>query len=127
FSPQVLKKNRLLPGEIENRFLEVLMFEDRPMKPALSGLPLEYAIIQVYTRAKGRREARLAFDVGHGTQDLGYRNSIDILFDIKPSVRVLFNIKDFDGKPAMASLLIRDGIERMKSVEVGKTIPLDYR
>lgn len=126
-SPRVMKKNELTEGELDNRFLEVLMFEDRPMKPALSGLPLEYAIIQVYTREKGKREARLGFDVGEGTQDLRYRNTIDLLFDIKPSVKVIFNIKDFNGEPAMASLLIRDGIERIKSSEAGEANAPDYR
>src|SRR5690606_7397675 len=126
-SPRVMKKNELTEGELDNRFLEVLMFEDRPMKPALSGLPLEYAIIQVYTCEKGKREARLGFDVGEGTQDLRYRNTIDLLFDIKPSVKVIFNIKDFNGEPARASRLIRDGIVRIKSSEAGEANAPDYR
>lgn len=127
FSPRAMKKYELSKGEIDNRFLEILMFRDRPMKPALSGLSLEYAIVQIYTREHGKREARLAFDVGHGTQDLGFRNAIDVLFDIKPSVKVVFNIKDVDGEPAMASLLIRDGMERLKSSTEAGSESIDYR
>lgn len=126
FSPRVLPKNKLSKGDLDNRFLELLLYRDRPMKPQLSGQVLEYAILQVYTRQHGKREARLGFDVGHGTEDLGFRNTIDVLFDIKPSVKVIFNIKDDDGTPAMASLLIRDDIERVRSADA-KSNPIDYR
>jgi hypothetical protein len=114
-APRVLPKNELTKGDLDNRFLELLLYRDRPMKPQLSGQVLEYVILQVYTRHQGKREARLGFHVGHGTEDLGFRNTIDILFDIKPSVKVVFNIKDHDGSPTMASLLIRDDIERLRS------------
>ncbi|HEY4653438.1 MAG TPA: CehA/McbA family metallohydrolase [Cyclobacteriaceae bacterium] len=127
FSPRVMAKNELTPGEIDNRFLEILLYRDRPMKSSLSGLKLEYAIIQIYTRQKGKREARIGFNVGHGTQDLAFRNAVDILFESRPSVKVVFNIKDFDGQPTMASLLIRDGIERLKSSAKDKSDQPDYR
>ena len=42
----------------------------------LSGLVLEYRIVQLYSRDPGQREATLTFDVGQGTQDLGYRNEV---------------------------------------------------
>lgn len=127
FSPRVLPKNELSRGDLDNRFLELALFRDRPMKSQLSGQVLEYAILQVYTRQHGKREARLGFDVGHGTEDLGFRNTIDVLFDIKSSVKVVFNIKDYDGAPAMASLLIRDDIERLRSSDATAANAVDYR
>jgi hypothetical protein len=44
-------------------------------------LELEYRIARLYSHAAGRREASLAFDVGQGTQDLGFRNELPILFE----------------------------------------------
>ncbi len=46
----------------------------------LSGAQIEYRTIRLRMRAAGHREASLAFDVGQGTQDLGFRNEIPILF-----------------------------------------------
>jgi hypothetical protein len=89
-------------------WLELDLFNQQPMKQNLSGLPLEYVLIQLYSRDAGKREAKLGFDVGQGTQDLGYRNDVDILFESAPSTEVTFQIKDENGKPAMAGFVIRD-------------------
>ena len=37
---------------------------------------LEYRIMQLYSRDAGKREAKLTFNVGQGTQDLGFRNEV---------------------------------------------------
>ena len=50
------------------------MYKDRPLKTELSGLSLEYRIIQIASRDAGKREARISFNVGQGTQDLGFRS-----------------------------------------------------
>jgi uncharacterized protein (DUF58 family) len=47
----------------------------------LSGAPLEYRLVRLRSRETGRREARISLHVGQGTQDLGFRNEVDILFD----------------------------------------------
>ena len=61
------------------------MFDDPPLLRTLSGLELEYRIVRLYSYDAGRREASLAFDVGQGTQDLGFRNEVPILFDCRPA------------------------------------------
>ena len=99
-------------GEIANRFLELLVYRRRPLAPALSGLKLEYAVLQIYTRAVGKREARIGFHVGQGTQDIGFRGTLDVLFDCRPSVRTVFRVLDHDGTPAMASFTITDEVTR---------------
>ena len=55
--------------------------------PALSGAALEYRIVKLRSLEEGKREARISLHVGQGTQDLGFRNEVDILFDCrtKPS------------------------------------------
>ncbi|MEP7322380.1 MAG: CehA/McbA family metallohydrolase [Saprospiraceae bacterium] len=110
---RVDEKKVLSPGQVANRFLEIQVYRNRPMLPNLSGLKLEYAILQIYCKDAGRREAEIGFNVGQGTQDIGFRNTINILFNSSPSVKVNLNIKDDDGTPTMASLLITDGIERI--------------
>ncbi|MGL4554766.1 MAG: hypothetical protein ACRC33_26675 [Gemmataceae bacterium] len=48
----------------------------------LSGRVLEYRVIRLTPRQAGRREATFSFDVGQGTQDLGYRAEVPVLFRV---------------------------------------------
>lgn len=99
--------------EVMNRFLDVSSFEERPLKPTLSGLELEYRIVQLYSRDSGKREALLGFNVGQGTQDIGFRNEVPILFQSSPSVAVTLRVKDVDGSPVMGQFVIRDERDRV--------------
>src|SRR5579872_6563209 len=101
------------PGDVPNRWLDAAMFNAQPLKPALSGLALEYRIVQLYSRDVGKREANLGFNVGQGTQDLGFRNAVAILFQCLPAVEVALRISDFDGKPTTAAFVIRDKFDRV--------------
>lgn len=104
-----MKAEKLVtPDQVPARFLDVALYERQPLKPRLSGLACEYRILQLFSRDRGKREAELAFDVGQGTQDLGFRNSTSILFDCAPAVRVNLGVSDFDGSPTMAAFVIRD-------------------
>lgn len=105
-------QNSISSGQLENRFLELSMYRNRPLKEHLSGLKLEYAVVQIFSKDSGKREVQIGFNIGQGTQDIGFRNTIDLLFDIKPSVKVNFKVEDVDGAPTMASFVIKDGIER---------------
>ena len=72
--------DKISQREIRDRWCDVKMFNGRPLRETLSGLELEYRIIQVYSRDVGKRAAIVSFDVGQGTQDvgplhLGYRTS----------------------------------------------------
>lgn len=107
------KENLLTEGQVANRFLEVQLYDGRPLSPNLSGLGLEYAVIQIYSKDAGKREAEIGFNIGHGTQDIGFRSTINILFNILPSVKIIFDVSDDDGSPTTASFVITDGIERI--------------
>src|ERR1041384_4855218 len=80
--------------DVPNRWLDLQMFDAQPLKPALSGLELEYRIIQLYSRDAGRREAKFSFNVGQGTQDIGVRTETDILFTCLPSRDAVFGLRD---------------------------------
>jgi hypothetical protein len=97
----------------DDRFLQVEMFSSPPMTPELSGLPVEYALALVYSSAAGRREATLGFDVGQGTQDLGFRGEVPVLFEIRPAVAVKLAIRDQDGTPTTARLTFHDRAGRV--------------
>src|SRR5262249_45360686 len=81
-------KIEVTPGDVPNRWLDGVMFNAQPLKKELSGLGLEYRILQLYSREVGKREAKLGFNVGQGTQDIGFRNAVAILFQCLPAVEV---------------------------------------
>jgi hypothetical protein len=102
-----------LPDELRHLWLDLQMFDSQPLTRTLSGLVLEYRIVQLYSRDPGQREATLTFDVGQGTQDLGYRNEIPILFTIRPAETVQWGVRDETGAPTVAAFIIRDAQGRV--------------
>ena len=127
FNPKVLQKNILSPAQVANRFLEMQLYRNRPLLPNLSGLQLEYVVLQIYSKDAGQREIEIGFHVGQGTQDIGFRNVIPVLFEIQPAVKVIFQVKDEDGTPAMASFIITDGIEHVLPDTIRNSHGIDYR
>jgi len=95
---QLLRENENTDRRTD-RFLELEMFTAAPMTANLSGLEVEYAIALMYSSEAGRREATIAFDVGQGTQDLGFRAEVPVLFHVKPAVAVKLSVMDHDGTP----------------------------
>ena len=92
---------------------EVGVYSRPPMGGRLSGFPVEYQVLQVYSRDRGPRSALLRFNVGQGTQDIGFRNDVTILFDAAPAYPLKLRVQDENGRPAMASFLIRDRLRRV--------------
>ena len=100
-------------SDIPHRFLDIEVYANPPLKASLSGLELEYRIVQLYSRDAGKREATLSFNVGQGTQDIGFRSEVPILFNCVPAVEVTLEVLDFDGKPTTAAFIIRDTLNRV--------------
>ena len=125
--PRVDEKRKLSQGQVENRFLEMQIYRNRPLLPRLSGIRLEYAVLQVYSKVAGQKEAELGFNIGQGSQDIGFRNSIPILFGIRKAVELTFDVKDEDGSPAMASFIINDGIEHVLDDTIRTIAKGDFR
>jgi hypothetical protein len=112
-SSQARRLAGAMPDEIRNLWLDLQMFDSQPLTRTLSGLVLEYRIVQLYSRDPGQREATLTFDVGQGTQDLGYRAEVPILFTIQPAQSVQWRVRDETGAPAVAAFVIRDAQGRV--------------
>ena len=105
------------------RWLDLQMYESPPLQPTLSGLGVEYRIIQLYASEAGKREAIFSFDTGQGTQDLGFRAETSVLFDCLPAREVALNITDENGKPCIAELLIKDHAGRTYPSQIKRLAP----
>ena len=115
--PQFVKSNassepkpQITLADVKDRWLDIALPTREPMKTTLSGLALEYRIIQLHSRDEGKREATLAFNIGQGTQDLGFRNEVAILFDCRAARKVAIDVRDENAPEAemMVALEIRD-------------------
>jgi hypothetical protein len=107
-SPQAEWNANAAADQIPDRWLDLDVVRSAPLRPELSGLALEYRLLQLYARDAGRREAKLAFNVGQGTQDLGFRSETDLLFACAPAHPVRLAVRDEQGRPTTGQFLIRD-------------------
>jgi hypothetical protein len=103
----------LTPSDAADRWADISLYHQAPMKKRLSGLAVEYQVLEVYSRDEGQRSAKISFNVGQGSQDIGFRNDVSILFSALPSKPITFHIRDEKGAPAMASFVIRDRLNRL--------------
>ncbi len=109
--------------QVRDRWLELQTFDVQPLPARLTGLELEYRIVQIYTLEKGKRAAMIAFNVGQGTQDIGFRNDVTITFDCAASAPLKLNILDEDGTPTTAGLVITDSLGRVYPSQAKRLAP----
>jgi hypothetical protein len=101
------------PIKEADRWLDLQTFDKAPLQPALSGLRLEYRLISLYSRDAGKREATLTFDVGQGTQDLGFRSEAALLFSSAPAREITLRVHDEHGAATTGTFIIRDRAQRI--------------
>ena len=122
-SPNAARLHNSPAEAVDDRWLEVQTFDAQPLTKTLSGLELEYRLVQLYSRDAGKREARMGFNVGQGTQDIGFRNEIDILFTCRPAVEITLNVKDEEGQPTTGMFEIRDTLGRVYPSQAKRLAP----
>ncbi len=122
-SPNAQKLHGSPASDVANRWCDLATFDSQPLKPTLSGLALEYRIIQIYSRDAGKREAKFAFNVGQGTQDIGFRNEVDVLFTARAAHQVTLRVLDDHGQPTTASFLIKDQLGRVYPAQSKRLAP----
>lgn len=103
----------LTSADVRDRWAEFSIFDRPPMRPRLSGLGIEYVILEAYSRDAGQRSAVISFNVGQGSQDIGFRNDIDVVFTADPSHPVRIRVQDEHGRPTTAGFIIRDDRDRI--------------
>jgi hypothetical protein len=65
------------------RWLHLVVVREPFFPKALRGETVEYVVVRLTARQAGKREATLRFDVGQGSQDLGFRAETPILFTVR--------------------------------------------
>lgn len=98
----------LTATDVRDRWAEISIYGKPPMEERLSGVGLEYLILEVYSRDSGQRAAEISFNVGQGSQDIGFRNDILVVFHALPSHTIKLHVLDENYQPTMASFTIRD-------------------
>jgi hypothetical protein len=106
-------KMTLTNVDVRDRWAEISVFNSPPASKTLSGLAVEYQVLEVFSRDAGQRSANIGFNVGQGTQDIGFRNDIQIVFRAEAARRIKLHLLDENGHPTMMSLTIRDRWNRL--------------
>lgn len=125
--------------DVPNRWLGLQAFTGQPLLPNLSGLSLEYTILQIYSRDPGERKAEIVFgfDVPRGpkTDAKIPKNNpanakipkgtakAEFGFKARPAIPVTFKVTEFDGSPVTAAFLIRDHAGRVYPSQVKRLAP----
>jgi hypothetical protein len=104
---------QLTEVQVRERWADISLYTASPMRPRLSGLGVEYLILQIYSRDAGQRSAVLGFNVGQGTQDIGFRNDVDVVFTAVPAHPVRVRVVDERGEPTTAGFLVKDDADRI--------------
>lgn len=118
------------PDALADRWLELELAESQHLPRELSGLAVEYrvALLHCADRTLGesvsardprrmatvrasepfQRAATFRFDLGPGTRDGAGGGEIDVLFRCRPAVTVPLRIRDENGQPSIASIVVTD-------------------
>jgi hypothetical protein len=108
-APQMTLTN----ADVRDRWADISIFNAPPASKTLSGLAVEYRVLEVFSRDTGQRSADIGFNVGQGTQDIGFRNDVQIVFRADAARRIKLHLLDENGHPTMMSLTIRDRWNRL--------------
>ncbi len=122
-SPNAIPLHNSPKPKLVDRWLDLQAFNQQPLTKALSGLELEYRILSLYSRDQGKRDAKIAFDVGQGTQDLGFRNEVSLLFHCEAATTITLRVLDEFSKPTTASFVIRDAQGRVYPSQAKRLAP----
>lgn len=117
---------------VKGRWLGLELYEKQPQRPALSGLPLEYRVVQLYSRDAGERTAKLEFAVVPADKRIEDkkpedekdvpRGGADVAFKAVASTPVTFTVTD-NGQPAIAAFDIRDALGRVYPLQSKRLAP----
>ncbi|MBT3346274.1 MAG: CehA/McbA family metallohydrolase [Gemmatimonadetes bacterium] len=113
------------PEDDSHKWIDARIHTQWPMQGGLSGLELDYRLIQIYSHEAGKRAAVLSFDVGQGTQDLGFRSDVTMTFEVQPRHLVTLGVRDDKGEPTIAAFIVRDQHGRIYPSQADR-LPPDF-
>lgn len=120
------------PVDVGMKWLGSRFFTKKPAAPMLSGLQVEYAILQLYSRDRGRRTAYVQIN-GSGTPmgpliAADRKSGVQLDFECLPSTEVRLAVQDWDGVGTVASFVIRDEMQRLYPAPAHRLEPdLDFQ
>jgi hypothetical protein len=112
--------------EARNRWIGINMWDKAPLQETLSGLAIEYRILQIYSRDHGQREATFRAQTSAGSLTEQYPffySQLPVLFECQPSKDLSLRIHDENGMPTVASLLITDALGRVYPAQGKRALP----
>ena len=107
--------------QVDQHWLDVNLYDKQPFRPELSGLEVEYRVIQIYSALEGERVARLDFHLGQG--DRMRHGSVDMIFMSKPAHEVVLRVQDEKGEESTGAFLIRDERGRVYPSQAKRLAP----
>jgi hypothetical protein len=117
-SPNALPVPTGPANAVADRWLDLDEYTSQPLLKTLSGLDLEYRVLQVYIRDRGEHTTRLRVWAGPilptrpglRREERPPANAGDVTIKLvgKPSKDVSFTVRETDGTPTTASFEIRD-------------------
>jgi len=113
---------------IAHAWLTGQLYDNVPMAPALSGFAVEYRVIQLYSRNRGRHSTDFSFVTTNDPFALlearwQYRRGVSLDFDCLPSRDVALRVRDLDGRGCVASLTIKDKFDRIYPLQAMRLAP----
>jgi hypothetical protein len=119
---------------IEKGWLRSEMYETPPLGPALAGIPVEYRVVQLYSRDRGQRSVVLnAYTYTSATAADAEANAwsakqipgrgAPLTFECLPSHDIALSILDTGGIGCMASLIIKDDHGRVYPLQGMRLAP----
>lgn len=118
-------------SEVANRSLILLPFGNQPLLPNLSGLGVEYTVLQIYSRDPGEKKAEISFRVEKVDPAKKPKEpapkvvsaSAAFVFDVRASIPVKFFVNDENGAPTTAAFLIKDPAGRVYPAQAKRLAP----
>jgi len=119
-SPNAQPLPRSPKDQVESRWMSLAMFDAQPLATNLSGLELEYRILDLWSLKDGERTAQLEFSAGTKPQDWA---GTSIKLKTVASTLVSFKVTDEKGEPTMAAFVIRDEKNRICPAQPKRLAP----
>jgi hypothetical protein len=89
----------------------------------LSGIPVEYSVIQVFSRDSGRRSANVGLSIFPKSGGIPSEFNREFKFECLPSRVVTLGILDSDGRGCVASLTIKDKLDHVYPPQAMRLAP----
>ena len=116
-------------NDVASRWLDLMMADRQPLTETLSGLALEYRILQLYSRDAGRRRANLTLELVWPPAALVPKletwrgNPVPFEFACRPAQRIRLRVLDEGGEPTVAAFVIRDAQGRVYPSQAKRLAP----